>query len=468
MHDIDWKATRETMMYSPKNGYDRLPEGDKAELETYNAEYLRFVNDAKTEREAVEFSVKAAKAAGFVEFTPGMALNAGTKIYRINRDRAVMFAVIGKKPLAEGTRIAIAHTDSPRLDLKPRPLYEENELAFFKTHYYGGVKKYQWTAVPLSLRGVLALTDGSVLKVAIGDDPSDPVFCITDLLIHLSGEQMKKPLSEGVTGENLNVLVGSKPLEGDDGDSHRIKLAALMLLHEKYGIVEEDFLSAELMLVPALPAREVGFDRSMIGAYGHDDRVCAYAGLYPLLNLTETPEYTSICFFADKEEIGSEGVSGMQSQAFDLFMEDMCACQQGNLRHCYANSICLSSDVTAAFDPTYSDVFDRRNCSQINYGIGICKYTGARGKSGASDASGELMARFRRAFNRNDVIWQVSEMGKIDAGGGNTVAAFMARRNIDTLDAGVPVLSMHAPWEIVGKLDCFMTMKGCRVFYTMD
>ena len=364
--------------------------------------------------------------------------------------------------------MVIAHTDSPRLDLKPVPLYEEGEIAYFKTHYYGGIKKYQWPTVPLALHGILALTDGSVLKVNIGEDDNDPVFCVSDLLVHLSGEQMKKTLSEGITGEQLNVILGTRPLDDDDGDSNRIKLAIMMLLHDKYGITEEDFLSAELTMVPALKAREVGLDRSLIGAYGHDDRVCAYAGFYPMLHMQEAPEHTSICIFADKEEIGSEGVTGIQSQDFETMMEDLCACQKVSVRRCLGNSICFSADVTAAYDPSFSEVFDRRNSAMLNHGIALCKYTGSRGKAGASDAAGEVMARFRRAFQRGGVAWQVCEMGKVDAGGGGTVAKYMAARNIDTLDAGVPVLSMHAPWELVSKVDCFMTMKACRVFYHMD
>lgn len=468
MSEMDWNAVRETLMFNPKNGYQRISDQDRTEMETYCNAYMDFVGAAKTEREAVRLTVEAARRAGFVEFNPEMQLRPGDRIYRVNRQKAVFFAVVGRKGLERGTRIAVAHIDSPRLDLKPNPLYEDQELAFFKTHYYGGIKKYQWTTVPLALHGILALTDGSVLNVSIGEDPSDPVFCVTDLLIHLSAEQMKKTLAEGITGENLNILVGSKPLKEDTGDSYRVKLAALMLLHDKYGITEEDFLSAELTMVPALPAREVGFDRSMIGAYGHDDRVCAYAAFQPLLDLEAAPEHTAVCVLADKEEIGSDGVTGVQSEAFDLFLEELCACQQANLRRCLANSICLSADVAAAFDPTYAEVSDRRNSARMNYGVAVCKYTGARGKSGASDAAGEVMARFRRAFSRGGVCWQAAELGKVDAGGGGTVAKYMAKRNIDTLDAGVPVLSMHAPWEIVGKLDCYMTMKACRVFYAMD
>jgi len=466
MSEKAYEKERAALLFTPRNGYDRLSDADRKRMEEYSAEYLRFVGGCKTEREAAEAAVAAAKDAGYREFKPGGTLRAGDKIYRVNREKSVFFAVIGSKPLSCGTRITVSHIDSPRLDLKPNPLYEDSELAFFKTHYYGGIKKYQWTAIPLALHGILALTDGSVLRVSIGEEAGDPVFCVTDLLVHLASEQMKKTLAEGVTAENLNVLLGSRPLPGDEG-SERIRLAVMMLLHEKYGITEEDFLSAELTLVPAFPAREVGLDRSLLGAYGHDDRVCAYAALYPMLALKQ-PEHTAVCWLADKEEIGSEGVTGAQSAAFDRFMDDLCREQNENLRECLANSVCLSADVTAAYDPTYADAFDRRNAARLNYGIGICKYTGARGKSGASDAAGEVMARFRRLFARADVCWQTSDMGKVDIGGGGTVAKYMANRNIDTLDAGVPVLCMHAPWEVVSKLDCYMTMKASQAFYGME
>ncbi len=457
---------RSPLLLNQKNGYDTLDGSARAALEDYCKAYLRFVGEAKTEREAARWVAAAAREAGFREFNPDAALSPGDKIYYVNRNKSVFLAVIGKKPLEDGTRIAAAHIDSPRLDLKPQPLYEDGELAFLKTHYYGGIKKYQWTAIPLSLHGVLALTDGSVLNVSIGEGPDDPLFCVTDLLVHLAQEQMKKTLAEGVAGENLNVLIGSSPL-ADCKEAERVKLGVLTLLNEKYGITEEDFLSAELCLVPAFPAREAGLDRSLIGAYGHDDRVCAYAAFHPLLSLG-TPEHTAVCLLADKEEIGSEGVSGMQSEAFEYFMERLCAQSGANLRRCLANSVCLSADVTAALDPSYENVFDKRNCARVNYGVAICKYTGSRGKSGASDASAELVARFRRAFSRNGVTWQMGELGKVDAGGGGTVAKYMAKRNIDTLDAGVPVLSMHAPWEIVGKLDCYMTMKACQALYGME
>ncbi len=467
MSEEDIRALRSSLLRASNNGYNQLSQAGEKEMREYCAAYLDFINRAKTERETVDFVVAAAERAGFRAFDPRTERRPGDKLYYVNRAKSVALAVIGKKPLEDGTRIAAGHIDSPRLDLKPNPLYEDKELALFKTHYYGGIKKYQWTTIPLSLHGAVALTDGRVLRVAIGEEPGDPVFCVTDLLIHLAQEQMKKTLADGVTAESLNVLAGSRPLDCPPEERERIKLAVLKLLHEKYGIVEEDFLSAELCLVPASPAREVGFDRSLIGAYGQDDRVCSYAALFPILTL-DSPEHTAVCLLADKEEIGSEGVTGMKSGAFEYLMEQLCGASGAGLRHCFANSVCLSVDVTAAQDPTYPDVFDGRNCALINHGVAICKYTGSRGKSLASDASAEVISRFRRVFAKEGVCGQACELGKADAGGGGTLAKFMAERNIDTLDAGVPILSMHAPWEISSKLDCYMTMKACRAFYGME
>ena len=450
------------LFYEPKNGYRRISDSEKRAMDAYCKDYMAFMDAAKMEREAVAETVRQAEAAGFVPFEVGMELKAGDRVYRINRNKSVIFAVIGRQDLSHGAHITAAHIDSPRLDLKPNPLYEDDELALFKTHYYGGVKKYQWTTVPMALHGVVALKSGEVLPVCVGEAEDDPIFYVTDLLIHLAGDQMKKTLAEGVTGEQLNVVVGSVPAEGEE--KNPVKLAILQLLHEKYGITEEDFFSAELTMVPALKAREVGFDRSLIAAYGHDDRVCAYAAFAPLLQL-DPPEITAVCVLADKEEIGSVGVSGMESQAFDTLMEDLCACQGVALRRCFEASLCLSTDVTNGFDPTYPEVSDKRNNARVNYGVGLCKYTGSRGKSGASDASAEVVARMRRLFDEHEVLWQMGELGKIDQGGGGTVAMFMANRNIDTLDAGVPVLSMHAPYELVAKLDCYMTMKACKALY---
>ncbi len=453
---------KEKLFYNQKNGYDRLPREEMAQLEEYSSRYIDFMNNSKTERDCVAQTIKMAEAAGFVPFEDGMELKPGTKIYRNNRGKAVTLAVIGEKSAAEGVNIVASHIDSPRLDLKPNPLYEDSEMAFFKTHYYGGIKKYQWPTVPLELRGVVALKDGSVIDVSFGADKNEPVLVITDLLVHLAGDQMKKPLSEGIAGEALNVLLGSVPVDGEGSD--RVKLAVMSILNKKYGIVEEDFLSAELTLVPAFEARAVGFDGSFIGAYGHDDRVCAYAALEGLLDIG-TPEKTAVVTLADKEEIGSMGVSGMESREFDTFMEDICNAQGVNAAHCLRKSTCLSCDVTNAYDPNYPEVSDRRNNSKANYGICVCKYTGARGKSGSSDASAELMAQIRRLFDDNDVYWQTGELGKVDQGGGGTVAMIMANRNIDTVDVGVPVFSMHAPWEVIAKMDAYMNFKGAKVFF---
>ena len=454
---------RAALCYQKKNGYDRVNREELEPMEAYCTGYKQFLDAGKTERECVDQAAALAKAAGFQEYRRGMELKPGDKIYRVNRGKSIMLAVMGRKGLEAGVNIGAAHIDSPRLDLKQNPLYEADDLAFLKTHYYGGLRKYQWVTIPLELRGVVALKNGEVIRVSIGSGAGDPLFTIDDLLPHLGVEQSKKPLSEAIPAETLNILVGSRPLLDDEGKD-RVKLSVLELLNRKYGIVEEDFISAELSAVPAFNACDIGFDRSLIGAYGHDDRVCGYACFAALLQLG-TPERTAVCMLADKEEIGSEGVTGMKSAAFDTFMEDLCESRNVPLRVCYERSFCLSADVTAAYDPNFADVYEKRNSALVNYGIGLCKYTGARGKSGASDASAETVARVRRALDDAEVVWQMAELGKVDAGGGGTVAMFMAERNIDTLDAGVPVLSMHAPFETVSKLDCYMTFKGMKAIY---
>ncbi len=458
---------REALLYSPKNGYDRLSMQDEIAMHTYCENYKRFLDAGKTERECVQAAVELAKEKGFVPYVRGMVLKAGDRVYRVNRGKALMLAVIGSSPLTRGANIAAAHIDSPRLDLKPNPLYEEGEMAFFKTHYYGGLRKYQWVTIPLELHGVVALKGGANVTVSIGGGVGDPVFTVDDLLPHLAADQSKKPLGEAIPAENLNILIGSRPFKDDDG-ADRVKLAIADILHEKYGIVEEDLISAELEVVPAFRASDLGFDRSMIGAYGHDDRVCAYAALAALLELDSVPTKTAVCMLADKEEIGSEGVAGMRSAAFDTFMSDLCDGQQTPLKRCFENSFCLSADVTAAFDPNFAEVYDKRNAARINYGVGLCKYTGARGKSGASDASAELVAWTRKVLDEAGVVWQMAELGKADQGGGGTVAVYMAQRDIDVLDAGVPVLSMHAPFETVSKLDCYMTYKAAKAVYLAD
>ncbi|MBQ9412179.1 MAG: aminopeptidase [Oscillospiraceae bacterium] len=453
---------RKQLFYEQKNGYDRLDTAERLVLEAYCEDYKRYLSASATEREAVREAVLLARQAGFREFLPGAEIAPGDRLYRLNRGKGLMLAVVGRRPLSQGATITAAHIDSPRLDLKPLPLFEDGEMAFFKTHYYGGIKKYQWVTIPMELHGTVALKDGTSVDICIGRDPDDPQFTITDLLIHLASDQMQKKASEAVKGESLNLLVGGVPYAGEGKE--RVKLAVLSMLFDSYGITEEDLISAELEAVPALGVRDVGLDRSFIGGYGHDDRVCAYAELRAILEL-ETPETTAVCVLADKEEIGSVGATGMRSYAFDCFMEDLCEPQGTPLRRCFENSLCVSADVCNAFDPLYPEVSEKRNNARANYGIGICKYTGARGKSGANDADAETLGKLRAILDGAGVVWQMAELGKVDQGGGGTVAQFMAERNISTVDAGVPVLSMHAPWEVVAKLDCYMTGKAIRAVY---
>ena len=459
---MNTEELRKSLFSAPKNGYCTLTPEQREEMESYCKRYAAFMDACKTEREATAWTVSVAEAHGFQALVPGMTLNPGDKVYKNNRDKSILLAVIGSESLNKGANICAAHVDSPRMDLKPNPLYEDSEIAYFKTHYYGGIKKYQWTAVPLALHGVVYRKDGTVVTITIGEDDNDPILYVSDLLIHLSADQMKKPLAEGIVGEQLNVILGTEPLEGEGGDL--VKLHVMKLLNEKYGIIEEDFLSAELTIVPAGKCREAGLDRSLLVAYGHDDRVCAFAEIEPLLDMA-TPTHTAVCILADKEEIGSVGISGMQSQAFDTFMQDLCDATGASLNRCLENSFCLSADVSNAFDPNFAEVSDRRNNSRLNYGISICKYTGSRGKGGASDASAEAMGHVRTTLDNAGVRWQIATLGKVDQGGGGTVAAYMANRNIVTVDAGVPVLSMHAPLEMVSKLDCYMTMLACKAIY---
>ncbi len=453
---------REKLTYTKKNGYTLLTPEQRAEMNAYAKRYAAFMDACKTEREATSWAEAEAQAKGFQPMTPGKALKPGDKVYLNNRGKNIYLAVIGSAPLEEGMNLCAAHIDSPRLDLKPMPLYEDSEFAYFKTNYYGGVKKYQWPTIPLALHGVVSLQDGSVVTVKVGEDPEDPVLFITDLLIHLAREQMQKSLAEGITAEQLNVLLGTEPLEGEGADL--VKLNILRILNEKYGITEADFRSAELTMVPAGKCREAGLDRSLLSAYGHDDRVCAYAALEPILEL-ENPVHTCVCVLADREEIGSVGISGMQSRAFDTFVADICKSMDADPNQVLKNSFCLSSDVANAYDPTFADAFDRRNTSYVNYGVAIMKYTGRGGKSGASDASAEALGHVRKALDGAGVLWQINTIGRVDLGGGGTVAGFMANRNIVTVDAGVPLLGMHAPMELVGKLDAYMMMKASQAIY---
>ena len=454
---------KKELFYEQKNGYDLIGTDERIKMENYSAAYMSYLNDARTEREAVKLAIELAEAKGFKEYKVGSELKPGDRIYRNNRGKALMLAVIGEKCLCEGAVIAGAHVDAPRIDLKQKPLYETDELAYFKTHYYGGIKKYQWVTIPLELHGVVALKNGELVDIAIGRDADDPQFVITDLLPHLAKDQASKTMAEGITGEGLNILIGSAPYAGEGSD--RVKLAVMSILNDRYGICEEDFLSAELTAVPAFDVREIGLDRSLIGGYGHDDRVCAFAELQAMFDMDEVPSKTCVCLLADKEEIGSMGVSGMQSQAFECFMEDLCEQQGASLRRCFENSFCISADVNNAFDPNFPEVSEKRNEAKLNYGVGICKFTGARGKSGTSDASAEVVAHLRRIFADNSVVWQMCELGKVGQGGGGTIAQYMANRNSGTIDAGVPVLSMHAPFEVVSKFDCYMTYKAVLSAY---
>ena len=456
---------RENLLSAPKNGYTKLTAQQRAEMEAYCKRYAAFMDACKTEREATTWAVREAEKQGFKAIVPGMKLQPGDKVYKDNRGKSIILAVIGSESLSSGANICAAHVDSPRMDLKPNPLYEDSEIAYFKTHYYGGIKKYQWTAIPLAIHGVVYRADGSIVTISIGEEDTDPIFYVSDLLPHLAADQMRKTLAEGIVGEQLNVILGSEPLEGEGADL--VKLHIMKLMNEKYGMIEQDFLSAELTVVPAGKCREVGFDRSLLAAYGHDDRVCAYAELEALFEL-ENPARTAVCILADKEEIGSVGISGMQSQVFDTFMQDLCDATGANLNRCFENSFCLSADVSNAFDPNFPETCDKRNNSQINYGVAICKYTGSRGKGGASDASAEAMGHIRKTFGDAGVTWQIATLGKVDQGGGGTVAAYMANRNIVTVDAGVPVLAMHAPLEVVSKLDCYMTKQACKAVYLAD
>ena len=457
----EMKTLRKQLLRDSRSGYDVLEEAQLRQMEDYCADYKAFLGN-KTERLSARAAIAAAEAHGFVEYRRGMALEAGDKVYTCNRGKGLMLAVMGRESMAEGVQIAAAHIDSPRLDLKPNPLYEDSELAYFKTHYYGGIRKYQWVTIPLQLQGVVVKKDGTAVEVCIGEK-GEPQLVITDLLPHLGGEQGKKPLSEAIPAETLNILLGSRPIGGED-DSDRVKLHVMKRLYDKYGITEADFASAELEAVPAPDAVDIAIDRSFIASYGHDDRVCGYAALRALLEL-DAPAKTAVCVLADKEEIGSMGVTGMQSAVFETFLSDLCDSQNVPLKVCFENSFCLSADVTAAYDPNFADVFDKKNAAFLNHGVGLCKYTGARGKSGSSDAGAETVAYVRSLLDGAGVRWQICELGKVDAGGGGTVAQYMANRNIATLDAGVPVLSMHAPFEVVAKLDCYEMYRACKAIY---
>ena len=453
---------KEQLFLKRENGRIKADDSVLTMADEYCEGYKNFLDLAKTEREAVCEAVKLAKDKGFKEFERGVQYNVGDKVYINNRGKTVAFAVIGKETVENGVNITAAHIDSPRLDLKPNPLYEDVELALFKTHYYGGIKKYQWTAIPLALHGVFVLKDGTVKQVSVGEKDDEPKFVINDLLPHLAAEQSKRTLNEGIKGEELNVLIGSHPFRSDKG-SELVKLNILKILNEKYGITEEDFLSAELEIVPASKSCDIGFDRSMVGAYGQDDRVCAYPALTAILEV-EQPQKTAIAILADKEEIGSMGNTGLESDFLRYVIGDLAKMQGGDGTVAIRNSKCLSADVNAGMDPTFQSVMERRNASFLNYGVVVTKYTGARGKSGTSDASAEYMAYVRNMLDSAGIIWQTGELGMVDAGGGGTVAQYIANMGVDVVDLGVPVLSMHAPFETTAKLDVYMCYKAMYEF----
>lgn len=425
--------------------------------------YKAYLDAAKTEREAVFETVRRAKEAGFTEFERGKKYAPGEKFYFVNRGKAVILGVMGTLPLDEGVRLAAAHIDSPRLDLKQNPLYEDMELALFKTHYYGGIKKYQWAAIPLSLHGVVVKADGEKVYVNIGEDDRDPIFCVTDLLPHLAQQQMKRTPAEIIKGEELNLLVGSMPFK-DDKVSKKVKLNIMKILNDKYGMIEEDFYSAELEIVPQFKARDLGFDRSMIGAYGQDDSSCAYTALEAILNVND-PAHTCLTVLTDKEETGSDGNTGLNSSYLAYFIDDLARAYGLCGHNVISASECLSADVNSAVDPTFPDVTENMNASKLNYGVVATKFTGARGKSGTSDASAEFVGRVRRLFDSNGVIWQTGELGKVDLGGGGTVAQFIANLDMEVIDVGVPVLCMHAPLEVTAKTDIYMAYRAFSVFF---
>lgn len=458
---------KDFLFNTKKCGWETLADSVKNDVIRFSDEYIHFLNRSKTEREATGFITEILDKNGFVNIKDKMILVPGDNVYYVNREKSVYAAIMGNKPVEAGLNIIGSHIDSPRLDLKPNPLYEDNGFAYFKTHYYGGVKKYQWTTIPLSIHGVIVKANGEKVTINIGEDESDPIFTITDLLPHLAQEQMEKKLKDGIAGEDLNLLIGSIPI-GDEKTTERIKLNVLKILNDKYGITEKDFVSSELELVPAFKARSLGFDRSMVAGYGQDDKICAYTSLRALLD-TVTPAKTAVCIFADKEEIGSMGNTGMESHVFDTFISELLNKTNTNrpnlLDKVFCNSKMLSADVDAGLDPIYASVSEKNNAAFLGMGVGLNKYTGARGKSGASDANAEFVAQIRNIFESNNIAYQVSELGKVDTGGGGTIAYILANKGVDVIDCGVPVLSMHAPYEVTSKFDVYEAYRAYAAFW---
>ena len=450
-----------------KNAWKSCDEAKLAQVNALCADYIKFISDCKTERECVEESIRLAEAAGYKNLNDcieaGTPLKAGDKVYANNMGKTLALFVVGTEPMEKGMHILGAHIDSPRIDVKQNPLYQDEDFALLDTHYYGGIKKYQWVALPLALHGVVAKKNGELTEICIGEKEDDPVFCITDLLPHLAAKQNERPLREGLKGEELNVVLGSLPYEGED-IKDAVKLSILALLHEQYGMKEKDFFRAEFELVPAVKARDIGLDRSLVGAYGQDDRVCAYTALTAEID-TKKPEHTTVTILTDKEETGSDGNTGLNSDYVLHYIEDLASMEKVAVRDVLKASLCLSSDVNAAYDPTFPDVYEARNSSYINKGCVLTKYTGARGKGGSNDASAETMAKVIGIMEDAGVYWQAGELGAVDAGGGGTIAKFVAHMDVDTVDLGVPILSMHAPFELASKLDVYHTYKAFKAFY---
>ena len=456
------KELKNELFYTKKTVYQLTDEKNVKAAYDYSEGYKKYLDNAKTEREAVSTGIKMAEEAGFKPYTLGQPVKAGDKLYYNNRGKSLFVFTIGKENIENGIRISAAHVDSPRLDFKPCPVYEDCGMAFFKTHYYGGIKKYQWVTIPLAIHGVVALKDGTNVEINIGEDENDPLFYINDILPHLGQNQAKKTLGEAIEGEQLNLLAATSPYSNED-EGEQVKLNVLALLNEKYGITETDFLSAELSAVPADKARDIGLDRAAIGSYGHDDRVCAYPALTAVIDNAES-EHTLMCVLADKEEIGSEGASGMQCSIFTDLIDELSKALGADSAVVRANSKCLSADVSAAYDPNFKDAFEKRNTPELSCGVVLIKYTGSRGKGGTNDASAEYIGWLRDVMEKDNVIWQTGELGRIDLGGGGTVAKYIANLNIDTVDLGVPVISMHAPYELISKVDLFETYKAFSAF----
>lgn len=463
---MEAKKLKETLFRNKDNAWEKVTEEEKTKIFEFSKNYINFLSNNKTERECVKTIKEELEKNNFKNIEELNAIKFGDKVYYINREKNIYAAVIGENSPEEGFNMIGAHIDSPRLDLKPNPMYEEAELAHFKTHYYGGIKKYQWVNIPLSMHGVIIKEDNKKIDIKIGEEENDPIFTIADLLPHLASKQEKKSLKDGIEAEELNILIGSIPYKGDIDE--KIKLNILNILYEKYGIKEQDFVSAEIEFTPAMKAKDLGFDRALVAGYGQDDRVCAYTSLQALLNINN-PKRTSICILADKEEIGSMGNTGMYSQTFEYFIDQLLDKTVGNKtglrRKVFNKSKLLSADVTGAYNPNYPDIYEKNNESYLNHGISVIKYTGSASKGGASDANAEFVGYVRNLFEKNNIAYQVSEMGKIGIGGGGTIAYILADRGIDVLDCGVPVLSMHSPYEITSKFDIYNAYKAYKVFY---